>query len=361
MVRADDQRLDLRLACRLGRALVAVEPVATRAPCPRPARRRAARRRGGAPPSRASRAPARRRDRARPPRPPGRGSASNRDRSPSPTRITRRSPHVRDRQVLERAGRLAAVEQRLQQPAVRRRGRPARRRTPRSRPCRPGSTSRLPSSRTPCTRQTLPTSGTTAAGARNGHATRLTTTIRTPLHSNIGALPPMPKTVILSAARTPIGKLGGGARLASTRPSSAATAIKAALERAEVAPEQVQHVVMGQVLQAGQGQIPSRQAQIKAGIPKEVSSETINKVCASGHPRRRAARRRDPRRRPRGRRRRRDGVDVERALPAQAGPVRLPDGGRQGDRRDDQRRPDQPVLAASTWRRRRARWRPSSR
>ena len=49
-----------------------------------------------------------------------------------------------------------------------------------------------------------------------------------------------------------------------------------------MAPEEVQHVVMGQVLQAGQGQIPSRQAQIKGGIPKEVSSETINKVCASG-------------------------------------------------------------------------------
>jgi acetyl-CoA C-acetyltransferase len=61
-----------------------------------------------------------------------------------------------------------------------------------------------------------------------------------------------------------------------------ATAIECALERASVEPEQVQHVVMGQVLQAGQGQIPSRQAQIKAGIPKEVSSETINKVCASG-------------------------------------------------------------------------------
>ena len=91
----------------------------------------------------------------------------------------------------------------------------------------------------------------------------------------------MPKTVILSAARTPIGKLGGG--LASVDATElGATAIKAALERAEVAPEQVQHVVMGQVLQAGQGQIPSRQAQIKAGIPKEVSSETINKVCASG-------------------------------------------------------------------------------
>jgi acetyl-CoA C-acetyltransferase len=59
------------------------------------------------------------------------------------------------------------------------------------------------------------------------------------------------------------------------------TAIAGALERAEVAPEQVEHVVFGQVLQAGQGQVPSRQAQIKGGIPKEVPSETINKVCAS--------------------------------------------------------------------------------
>jgi acetyl-CoA C-acetyltransferase len=92
---------------------------------------------------------------------------------------------------------------------------------------------------------------------------------------------PMPKTVILGAARTPIGKLGGGlASLDATELGG--TAIKAALERAGVEPEQVQHVVMGQVIQAGQGQIPSRQAQIKAGIPKEVSSETVNKVCASG-------------------------------------------------------------------------------
>ncbi len=91
----------------------------------------------------------------------------------------------------------------------------------------------------------------------------------------------MPKTVILGAARTPIGKMGGGlSTLDATE--LGARAIEAALERAAVEPEQVQHVVMGQVLQAGQGQIPSRQAQIKAGIPKEVSSETINKVCASG-------------------------------------------------------------------------------
>jgi len=91
----------------------------------------------------------------------------------------------------------------------------------------------------------------------------------------------MPKTVILASARTPIGKMGGGlSTLEATELGSAA--IEAALERAGVEPEQVEHVVMGQVLQAGQGQIPSRQAQIKAGIPKEVSSETINKVCASG-------------------------------------------------------------------------------
>jgi acetyl-CoA C-acetyltransferase len=91
----------------------------------------------------------------------------------------------------------------------------------------------------------------------------------------------MPKTVILGAARTPIGKMGGGlSTLDATE--LGAIAIEAALERSGVEPEQVEHVVMGQVLQAGQGQIPSRQAQIKAGIPKEVSSETVNKVCASG-------------------------------------------------------------------------------
>src|ERR1700712_3097103 len=91
----------------------------------------------------------------------------------------------------------------------------------------------------------------------------------------------MPKTVILGSARTPIGKMGGGlSTLEATELGS--VAIEAALERAAVEPEQVEHVIMGQVLQAGQGQIPSRQAQIKGGIPKEVSSETINKVCASG-------------------------------------------------------------------------------
>ncbi len=91
----------------------------------------------------------------------------------------------------------------------------------------------------------------------------------------------MPKTVILGAARTPIGKMGG-ALSGVDATELGGTAITAALERAQVEPEQVEHVIMGQVIQAGQGQIPSRQAQIHAGIPKEVSSETVNKVCASG-------------------------------------------------------------------------------
>ncbi|HKJ35186.1 MAG TPA: acetyl-CoA C-acyltransferase [Solirubrobacterales bacterium] len=91
----------------------------------------------------------------------------------------------------------------------------------------------------------------------------------------------MSQSVILSTARTPFGKMGGA--LASLDATDlGGHAIEAALGRSEVDPEQVDTVVYGQVLQAGQGQIPSRQAQIKAGIPKEVPSETINKVCASG-------------------------------------------------------------------------------
>lgn len=90
----------------------------------------------------------------------------------------------------------------------------------------------------------------------------------------------MAKTVILGTARTPVGKLGGG--LSTVKPVElGGIAIKGALERAGVAPEQVEHVVMGHVIQAGQGQITARQAQIAAGIPNTVPSETINKVCTS--------------------------------------------------------------------------------
>jgi acetyl-CoA C-acetyltransferase len=91
----------------------------------------------------------------------------------------------------------------------------------------------------------------------------------------------MSKTVILSTARTPFGKMGGG--LSSLDATDlGGTAISEALGRADVKADEVQGVVYGQVLQAGQGQIPSRQAQIKGGIPREVPSETVNKVCASG-------------------------------------------------------------------------------
>lgn len=91
----------------------------------------------------------------------------------------------------------------------------------------------------------------------------------------------MTKTVILAGARTAFGKFSGS--LSSLTASDlGGHAIKAALERAGVQPDQVDEVIMGTVLQAGQGQIPSRQAAHKAGIPWNVKTETINKVCASG-------------------------------------------------------------------------------
>ncbi len=91
----------------------------------------------------------------------------------------------------------------------------------------------------------------------------------------------MAKTVIIDGARTAFGKFGG-ALSSFTASDLGAAAIKEALQRAQVNPEDVQEVIMGNVLQAGQGQIPSRQAAHKAGIPYHVKSETINKVCASG-------------------------------------------------------------------------------
>jgi acetyl-CoA C-acetyltransferase len=91
----------------------------------------------------------------------------------------------------------------------------------------------------------------------------------------------MTDVYILSAARTPIGKFGGGL---STVPATelGATAIRAAVERAGIAPESVDEAIMGQVIQAGAGQAPARQAALKAGLPESVSATTINKVCGSG-------------------------------------------------------------------------------
>ena len=89
------------------------------------------------------------------------------------------------------------------------------------------------------------------------------------------------KAVVLSATRTPFGRLGGGlASLAAT--TLGAEAIRTALKRASVDRADVEHVIMGQVLQGGAGQAPARQASYKAGLAKTVTSETLNKVCASG-------------------------------------------------------------------------------
>ncbi|MBU8772326.1 acetyl-CoA C-acetyltransferase [Cytobacillus oceanisediminis] len=91
----------------------------------------------------------------------------------------------------------------------------------------------------------------------------------------------MGKTVILSGVRTPFGKFAGA--LSSFSASDlGGFAVKEALNRAGVNPEDVDEVILGTVLQGGQGQIPSRQAARKAGLPWEVKTETINKVCASG-------------------------------------------------------------------------------
>jgi acetyl-CoA C-acetyltransferase len=91
----------------------------------------------------------------------------------------------------------------------------------------------------------------------------------------------MSDVFILSAARTPIGKFGGGL---STVPATdlGATAIRAAVERSGIAPERIDEAIMGQVIQAGAGQAPARQAALKAGLPEGVSATTINKVCGSG-------------------------------------------------------------------------------
>ena len=90
----------------------------------------------------------------------------------------------------------------------------------------------------------------------------------------------MARSVIVSAVRTPFGRLGGGlAQLEATELGS--LAIRAGLDRAGIENDEVEYVIMGQVLQAGAGQAPARQAAIGAGLPKEVPADTINKVCAS--------------------------------------------------------------------------------
>ncbi len=127
----------------------------------------------------------------------------------------------------------------------------------------------------------------------------------------------MAPSVIVSAARTAIGKFGG--TLANVPAVDlGGKAISAALDRAGVSGEQVDYVIMGQVLQAGTGQITARQAAIKGGIPDSVPALTINKVCLSGLS---AIALADQLIRGRGLRRRggRDGVDGSGSLPASEG------------------------------------------
>lgn len=91
----------------------------------------------------------------------------------------------------------------------------------------------------------------------------------------------MSKSVIIAGARTPFGRLNG-ALSSQTSIDLGGIAIGAAIDRSGIAREDVDHVIMGQVLQGGVGQIPSRQAAFKAGLGREVTAETINRVCGSG-------------------------------------------------------------------------------
>ena len=88
-------------------------------------------------------------------------------------------------------------------------------------------------------------------------------------------------TVVLATARTPFGRLGGALSSLSAT-TLGGDAIRNAVARAGIDPAEIEHVIMGQVLQGGAGQAPARQAMFKAGLAKTTTAETINKVCASG-------------------------------------------------------------------------------
>lgn len=91
----------------------------------------------------------------------------------------------------------------------------------------------------------------------------------------------MPRPAIVSAARTPIGRLLGSLSPLSA-PELGAIAIRSAIERAKIDAAEIGEVIMGNVLQAGVGQAPARQAMIRAGVPAAVPAYTVNKVCGSG-------------------------------------------------------------------------------
>src|SRR5438046_5675422 len=91
----------------------------------------------------------------------------------------------------------------------------------------------------------------------------------------------MTETVIISAVRTPVGKFQGGLK-SMTATQLGAIVVKAAVERAGLKPEQVDEVIMGNVVSAGLGQNPARQAALRGGLLPDVAAMTINKVCGSG-------------------------------------------------------------------------------
>src|ERR671918_2320290 len=88
------------------------------------------------------------------------------------------------------------------------------------------------------------------------------------------------RSVIVSTIRTPFGRLGGGLKEYEA-PHLGAHVIRSAMEKIGLEPQEIEYVIMGEVLQAGVGQAPARQAAIAAGLPKELPADTINKVCAS--------------------------------------------------------------------------------
>jgi acetyl-CoA C-acetyltransferase len=117
--------------------------------------------------------------------------------------------------------------------------------------------------------------------ARFGHSSPSLIALKKHRVVHVNSEANMAGSYIVAGARTPIGKMSGVLSSFSAA-ELGGFAIKAALERAGVKPEEVEHVIMGQVLMAGQGQVPSRQAAVNAGIPMNVPSVNINKVCLSG-------------------------------------------------------------------------------
>ena len=162
------------------------------------------------------------------------------------------------------------------------------------------------------------------------------------------------ETVIVSAARLPTGKFLGALK-DFTAPQLGAMVIREAVRRAGIDPAIVEECIMGNVVSAGLGQAPARQAALRGGLSDHVAALTINKVCGSGLKAVMLAAQGDRDRRRRGCRGRRDGVDEQRAVSAGARARRPAHGERRARRLDDQRRPLVQLRAVAHGQRRRGR------